>query len=173
MRKLLRALGFVSLAGLIAIPAMAGDGPIDTSINPFLNRALPVLVKVNTHGKVVHVQPAVELSPKMQQLLVKDLNKMVISPATENGRPISMQFIVQMRIKAKPISSGMYQVHFEYVKAMQAPQGKWHWAHMNGDQLALVPQQPNRPTGPAAMASRLIGATNKNFPVGAEGTTAQ
>lgn len=127
----------LTLAGVLAVgasAAMASTG----SLNEFRPRVLPVLVHVDARGKVTEVSPSIELSPKVNRLLRQSLDEMIRKPATEHGRPISSQFVINLALQASPRQEGDYLARFVYVSTSPVPNGSWYWVHIDGHRLALA-----------------------------------
>lgn len=129
--------------GVLAIcTGAAAAGP--ASLNQFRPKVMPVLVQVNSQGKVIEASPAFELTPRLTRLLRANLDEMISHPATDKqGHPVSSQFIINLATQATPLSKGTYSVRFAYVSASPVPAGSWYWVHINGVQLALAPQHSN------------------------------
>ena len=127
----------MALAGCLVLgsTAVRADNP---SLNSFPTHVLPVLVQVNTHGKVTDVSPAVELTPHYQRLLRSTLDEMISRPASDHGKPVASQFVINLGLQAKPRDDGKYDVSFFYVAAQPVPAGHWIWQHEDGHRLALV-----------------------------------
>lgn len=124
--------------------ATAGSG----SLSEFVPKVLPVLVQVDSHGKVTSVSPATELTPKLNRLLRANLNEMIVSPAIDKkGRPMSSQFVINLALHAAPRPDGDFDVKFAYVSTAPVPAGSWFWVHTDGRQLALA-SQSSRNRGP-------------------------
>lgn len=117
--------------------ALASSG----SLNEFRPKVLPVLVQVNSHGKVTDMSPAMELSPPLRRLLRANLDEMISAPATDkHGRPISSQFIMNLALQASPLDNGNFDAHFAYLSTAPVPAGSWYWVHIDGHRLALARQ---------------------------------
>lgn len=114
--------------------AMASSG----SLNEFRPGFMPVLVHVDARGKVTDVSPSTELSPRVNRLLRQNLDEMISKPATEHGRPISSQFVINLSMQASPRPEGDYLARFVYVSSSPVPDGSWYWVHIDGHRLALA-----------------------------------
>jgi hypothetical protein len=113
------------------------------SLNQFRPKIMPVLVQVNSHGKVTEASPSIELSPRLTRLLRENLDEMIGGPATDKqGRPTSSQFVINLGLQATPHSKDKYDVRFAYVSTSPVPAGSWYWVHIDGHRLALAPQHP-------------------------------
>jgi len=111
------------------------------SLNQFKPHALPVLVQVDSHGKVTGASPAMDLSPKLTRLLRNNLDEMISRPAVDkHGRPISSQFVINLALQAAPRPDGRYDTRFAYVSMSPVPSGSWYWVHIDGHRLALANQ---------------------------------
>jgi len=117
----------------------AGQGAAATSmsINQFTPRILPVLVQVNSHGKVTDVSPAVQLTPRYERLLRQTLDEMITKPANDHGRAVSSQFVMNLGLETSSRPDGNYDARFVYVSTSPVPPGSWYWVHIDGHRLAL------------------------------------
>ncbi|WP_017460299.1 hypothetical protein [Dyella ginsengisoli] len=127
----------IALAGCLAIGSAAVHAE-SQSLNSFPNHVLPVLVRVDSHGKVTDVSSAVELTPHYERLLRATLDEMITKPASDHGKPVASQFVIKLGLQAKPRSDGKYDASFFYVGAQPVPAGRWIWQHEDGHRLALV-----------------------------------
>lgn len=127
-------------AAVVALLVNTGASADDLmSLNQFPHRVEPVLVQVDTHGKVTEASPAYSLPPKMTRLLNANLGEMIRAPATDKyGKPIPSQFVMNVALQAKPNGAGDYEAHFAYVSTRPVPPGSWYWVHLDGDRLALA-----------------------------------
>lgn len=107
------------------------------SINHFTPRVLPVLVQVDSHGKVTDVSPSIELAPRYDRLLRQTLDEMITRPANNHGRPVASQFVINLGLQASPRPDGNYDAQFVYVSTSPVPPGSWYWVHIDGHRLAL------------------------------------
>lgn len=114
------------------------------SLNSFRNHALPVLVTVDSHGKVTNVAPAYPLRLPMQRLLRSTLRKMITGPAVVHGKATASQAVINLAVDAVPQKDGKYKVSLSYVDAMPVPYGTWYWNHIDGHRLALVSDDGTR-----------------------------
>lgn len=108
------------------------------SLNTFRPHVLPVLVQVDTGGKVTSISPAIELSPTVDRLLRSSLDEMITKPAMRHGKPVTSQFVINLALKASPHDGGGYDASFAYVSVKPVPSGSWYWQHEDGHRLALV-----------------------------------
>jgi hypothetical protein len=127
------------LLGLLtaAAPVVATDS---MSINHFTPKVLPVLVQVDSHGKVTDVSPSIELAPLYDRLLRQALDEMITQPAKDHGRPMSSQFVMNLALRTTPRADGRYDAKFVYVSTSPVPAGSWYWVHIDGHRLALERQ---------------------------------
>jgi hypothetical protein len=133
--KRLSPLAFFAL--LAASSGVAATSP--ESLNSFRPKVLPVLVQVNAQGRVTDASPSIELSPRINRLLMANLGEMISKPATDrHGRPISSQFIINLALEASPRAEGDYEARFAYVSSKPVPSGSWYWVHIDGHRLALA-----------------------------------
>ncbi|MFK2876969.1 hypothetical protein [Rhodanobacter hydrolyticus] len=132
----MQLLSAAAVALLVNTGAIANDL---MTLNPFPHRVEPVLVQVDTHGKVTEASPAYSLPPKMGRLLNTNLGEMIHAPAIDkSGKPIPSQFVMNVALQAKPSGAGNYEAHFAYVSTEPVPPGSWYWVHLDGDRLALA-----------------------------------
>jgi len=96
---------------------VAGQSALATSmsINHFTPRVLPVLVQVDSHGKVTQVSPSVELTPRYDRLLRQSLDEMITRPANDHGRPVASQFVINLGLETTQRPDGNYDARFVYV----------------------------------------------------------
>lgn len=128
---------FALALGILAGTAAASSG----SLNEFRPNVMPVLVQVNSLGKVISASPSIELSPRISRLLRANLDEMITKPATDkHGRPISSQFIINLALLTSRRDNGTYDAHFAYVSTSEVPAGSWYWVHVDGHRLALANQ---------------------------------
>ena len=127
--------------------AMAAD---TGSLNDFPSKILPVLVQVNAHGKVTDASPSTELPPRLNRLMLENLQGLIAGPAIVHGKPVSSQFIMNLALEVTPRPEGDYYANFAYVSTSPVPPGSWYWVHINGHRLALA----NRNGFPGARQNR-------------------
>lgn len=109
------------------------------SLTYFKPKVMPVLVAVNTRGRVTEVLPSTALAPKFQRLLTENLAGWIKGPAKVKGRAVDSQFIVNVAMRTTKLTDGDYAVSFAYVSSLPSPYGgAAHWVWKNGVQLALV-----------------------------------
>ncbi len=163
-------------AGILALlVGMTVARAADNSLSGFPHKTVPVLVKVDSHGKVTQISPAIELSPRYRSLIRQSIQEMITGPAIYHGRAISSQLVMFLVSEARLREDGRYDVQFTSVKNQPVPAGSWFWLHDNGHRLALVsdsdrqnrhlrnsrilhewqswPIYPNQPTAQNARAS--------------------
>lgn len=132
-----RSLAVIFVGALsVASGAAAAQAPAG-SLNQFPQRLLPVLVQVDTQGKVTSAQPAVTLEPSLNKLLARNLDEMITAPADSHGRAVASQFISYLALQVDPRSDGNYDAHFVSVSTQPVPAGNWHWVNLDGHRLAL------------------------------------
>ncbi|MHB1058859.1 MAG: hypothetical protein ACYC0F_13360 [Rhodanobacter sp.] len=128
---------FSGMLFVAAGSALASSG----SLNEFRPRVMPVLVQVNSHGKVTGASPATELSPRLDRLLRQNLDELIGKPATDrNGRAMPSQFVINLALQVSPREDGDYDARFAYVSTSPVPPGSWYWVHVDGHRLALASQ---------------------------------
>jgi hypothetical protein len=113
--------------------------------NRAVNRVIPVLLNINTKGKVTEVNPGYRLRPNFKQFLNGQLKKIAVKPAMEKGKPVSRQYLLMLALKAAPREGDNYSVNLKLLssKALPIGLGPWHWVHGDGHHLALAsPSQP-------------------------------
>ncbi|HEY0198916.1 MAG TPA: hypothetical protein VGC19_10315 [Rhodanobacter sp.] len=124
------------VVGMLSVGAnaIAASG----SLNEFKPRYMPVLVQVDSKGKVTDVSPSTDLSPRFSRLLHQNLDEMITQPATDHGRPVSSQFVINLALQVSPRKEGDYLANFAYVSSSPVPNGSWYWVKINGHRLALA-----------------------------------
>lgn len=127
----------LSMAGCLAMAATlaSADG---FSLNRFPNHVLPVLVQVDSHGKVTDVSSAIELTPRFDRLLRETLDELITKPAALHGKPVASQFVMNLGMQTKQRPDGNYDASFVYLSASPVPAGQWFWQHEDGHRLVLV-----------------------------------
>ena len=133
----MKRFSIMMFAGVLAVGANAAMAD-SRSLNEFRPGVMPVLVHVDARGKVTEVSPSAELSPKISRLLRQNLDELITKPATEHGRPISSQFVINLAMQASPREDGDYLARFVYVSSSPVPNGSWYWVHIDGHRLALT-----------------------------------
>lgn len=129
----------LALGALTVFSGMAAAG--SGSLSEFIPKVLPVLVQVDSHGKVTGASPATQLPPKLRRLLRANLDEMVTAPAIDKkGRPMSGQFVMNLALHTSPRPDGDFDVKFAYVSTSPVPAGSWYWVHTDGRELALASQ---------------------------------
>ena len=109
------------------------------SLTQFKPQVMPVLVEVNAQGHVTRVLPSVELTPKFQQLLTKDIGEWITGPAMVKHRAVGSQLIMNVSLRTTPRNDGKYDASFAYVSSLPSPFGAGaHWVTKDGIELALV-----------------------------------
>lgn len=118
---------------------VAGQSALATSmsLNQFTPKVLPVLVQVDSHGKVTQVSSSIELSPRYDRLLRQSLDEMITRPANDHGRPVASQFVINLGLQTTPRPDGNFDAKFVYVSTSPVPAGSWYWVHIDGHRLAL------------------------------------
>ena len=115
---------------------------------------MPVLVRVDAHGKVTKISPSSDLSPAFERLLERNLRAWISKPALENGRPISREMIVNVALHVAARGDGKYDASFACVSSSPSPDMASHWVTLDGTQLALADDhgdyRGNRASMPAA-----------------------
>lgn len=133
----------------------AATGP--TSLTTFTPHVMPVLVRVDAHGKVTKISPSSDLSPAFERLLERNLRAWISKPALENGRPISREMIVNVALHVAARGDGKYDASFACVSSSPSPYISSHWVTLDGTQLALADDhgdyRGNRASMPAAPSS--------------------
>ncbi|RAO75664.1 hypothetical protein [Dyella jiangningensis] len=129
----------VMLVGALSV--MGGAAMASTSsgsLTPFPQRVLPVLVQVNSSGKVTSASPAMSLAPQMSRLLSQNISEMITKPAQSHGRAVASQFILNLQLEATKRSDGNYDARFVSVSTQPVPAGNWHWVDIEGRMWALA-----------------------------------
>lgn len=127
----------MTLAGVLCAAAGAA-GADSISLNSFKPQFIPVLVQVNSAGKVTDASPAVELPVPVMRLLRKNLDELIAGPATTKGRPVASQFVMNLTLQTSLRKDGQYDAQFAYVSTSPVPSGSWYWVNLDGHRLALA-----------------------------------
>lgn len=132
------------IAAALMVAGVSAAQAQSASLSPFAPKVLPVLVQVDTLGKITDLSPAVKLTPQLDRLLRQNLDEIISGPATRHGQPVPSQFVANMKLHATLAASGKYATQFVYVSSSPVPIGRWHWAHIDGYRLALVDSDRHR-----------------------------
>lgn len=109
------------------------------SLNGFPDHTLPVLVQVNSQGRVTKIDPAYELSPALDKMVRDTVTQMISKPAVDkHGKPIPSEFVLNLALASTERADGKLDTQFNYVSTQPVPSGRWYWAHEDGRNLALV-----------------------------------
>ncbi len=140
---LLTAVGALALFGAMGTASASGALSLDKgdkgSLNAFPVHAVPVLVNVNSKGRITDLASAYQLSPSLNRLLRKNVEEMISQPAVDQtGRAIPSQFVLNLVLDSSQRDDGNYDTLFRYVSTQPVPAGRWAWAHIDGHQLALM-----------------------------------
>lgn len=100
-------------------------------------RIVPVLVRVNSHGKVTDASPAYDMRASFNRVLKSTLDKMISKPAMDHGHPVASQFVINLAMDLVPQGKDRYGVKFSYVSSKPLPSGQWVWVHRPHARLAL------------------------------------
>jgi len=104
-------------------------------------RAIPVLVRVDSTGKISDITPASNLSPRLDGLLRANLEEIAATSAGNGfGSGGSRQFIANMALDAIPTADGKQSVKFLLVSSQPVPPGRWAWTRVDNRKLVLVNQ---------------------------------
>lgn len=129
-------LAAIALSGVLGLSTMASAAqPAQGATKG--QHVIPVLVSVNSHGKVTDVTPAYRMRPEFSRLLRSTLDQMIKKPAMRHGKAVSSQFVMNMALNASKRSDGQYQAKFDYVSSKPLPTGSWYWVHRSDGTLAL------------------------------------
>jgi hypothetical protein len=149
----------VAFAGVLVvlIGVAAASGP--ESLSGFTPRVIPVLVCVNSYGKVTKISPSSNLSPAFERLLASDLNAWITGPAIIKGRAMNSEMIVNVALQTSPRGDGKYDTYFSYISSSASPFPSSHWVTLNGNQLAIADDQSispgNSPRNPSFAFSNI------------------
>lgn len=103
------------------------------------SHTLPVLVKVDSKGKVGDISSAYSISPAFQKLIHATLAKMITKPAMKKGKPVASQFVITFGVIKQQVASGQTSVSLKYLGSKALPPGNWHWVRdKQDDKLALA-----------------------------------
>lgn len=127
---------FLSSAAFAIVVALGQTAPhaedASKSLSPLDPPFLPVLVRVNSSGKISKVSPATTLSPDLTRQMDNDLEKIVTEPSVENyGRSFG-QFVVNLALDVTPRPDGRFDAKFRMVSVDPVPAGEWYWVKING-----------------------------------------
>lgn len=116
--------------------AMASSG----SLIEFKPQVMPVVVQVNSEGRVTDILPSQQLAPWLRQMLDRQIDAWITQPTTDHGKPVGSRFIMEVAMRVQPRKDGKYDANFVYVKSLPlAYGGALHWDVINGGlELALV-----------------------------------
>lgn len=106
------------------------------------SRTLPVLVKVDTKGKVTEVSPAYRVRPSFQRLLRNTISKMITKPAMKKGKAVTSQLVITLAVLTSKDANGNAESTLKYLAAKPLPPGAWSWGHDAQGRLALTSQSP-------------------------------
>lgn len=135
----------VAVACVLAVSAGVAMASGPESLSGYAPRVMPVLVRVNSHGKVTKVSPSSDLSPVFDRLLVSDLNAWITGPAIIKGRAMDSEMIVNVALEVSPRADGKYDTQFSYVSSSASPFPSSHWVTLDGNQLAIADDQSISP----------------------------
>lgn len=104
------------------------------------SHVLPILVKVNTTGKVTDISPAYKLRPSFQRLLRNTIDKMITKPAMKKGKAVNSQLVITLAVLTNKAVNGKEDTTLKYLAARPLPPGSWHWIRNAENRLALSSQ---------------------------------
>lgn len=122
--------------GALAL-ASFGCAATELTVARYEQGIVPVLVSVNSQGKVTHVQASQNLKPSLSKLLRKNLEEAIVAPALRDDKPVNAQIVMRMKLDLTPTEDGRYAARFLPVESKQVPYGAWFWL-LDGDRYALV-----------------------------------
>lgn len=153
----MKRISTMMLGGLLAVAASAAPIAVAAkSIVTPAGRVLPVLVYVNSAGKITSVVPATRISPKLEDLLRKNLDEMIVKPAMHNGHPVASQFVMNVKLDVGTQTQDGYDAKFTYVSSSPIPAGRWHWVDQGvqrGQRFALASDATGIPRPPVYQPS--------------------
>lgn len=123
-------------AGALAL-ASFGCAATELTVARYEQGIVPVLVSVDSQGKVRRVQASQTLRPSLNKLLRKNLDEAIVAPALRNDKPVNSQIVMRMKLDVTPTEDGRYAARFLPVDTKQVPYGAWFWL-LDGDRYALV-----------------------------------
>lgn len=125
-------------ATVLALILGAQTAHADGMPKSFTDKTVPVLVKVNSEGKVTQIAPAIQLRPQFRKLARQSAQAMITGPAMYHGRPVASQLVMFMQPRATARADGRYDIRFTSVKNQPVPSGMWYWVIEDGRRLALA-----------------------------------
>jgi hypothetical protein len=114
-------------------------------------RIIPVIVHVDSKGKVTEAKPAYELRPAFVRAIRQTLDQMITKPARRNGKPIRSQLVVTLGMQIVKTANGKSSVSFRYISSKPLPDGSWFWTHTSDNKLALSNQHSIYMAGPSQL----------------------
>lgn len=126
------------LMGALLLAACGAAAQVALAADAGSRRVLPVLVRVDAHGKVTDVSPAWKVSPRLERLVRTTLDQMITRPAHYKGRAVASQFVINLRAESTRRADGRFDVRLAYVSAKPVPSGSWYWVDIDGRRLALA-----------------------------------
>lgn len=131
----------MSMSVLVGLLCTAGGvAAASGALSPSPPKVVPVLVQVDAHGKITDASPAVKLSPQLTRLMNQNLDEMIVAPAKIDGKAVSSQFVINLRLVAEPTEQGKYSAQFAYISVSPVPSGSWFWVNEDGRRLSLARQ---------------------------------
>ena len=130
---------FLAVMGLSLVASQAALAV--ESLNEFPLKTLPVLINVDSAGKITSASPAMQLPPNIERLLRNNLDEMVSGPAHWKGKAIDSQCVINVALQTSPRDDGKYDAGFTYLSAQPVPMGHWHWVNQDGHRLMLASEE--------------------------------
>jgi hypothetical protein len=130
-----------AVASALVMMAGAVTAGAPESLTAFTPQVIPVLVRVNSHGKVTKIASSSSLSPAYGRLLASNLDAWITGPATSKGKAIEAEMIVNVEIKVSQRADGKYDTYFSYVSSSPSPFPSSHWVTLDGNRLAIADDQ--------------------------------
>jgi hypothetical protein len=122
---------------LVALAALAAPvGATQLSVATYEPDVIPVLISVNKEGKVTKVLPSQKLKPSVARLLRDTIDQVVTAPAQRDGKAISSQIVMRMKLETTQGADGQYAAQFIPLEVKSVPAGSWSW-RVDGNSYAL------------------------------------
>lgn len=127
--------------GMLAL--FSGAAAADSApANQTESRVIPVLLRVDSHGKITRVTPAMRLAPSIERLMRANLDEMINRPATDkNGKPVASQVVINLSLDTSQDANGTYNAKFSYISTTPVAPGSWYWVRTDNMHYGLAQQK--------------------------------